>query len=199
MPRYSKAQLDEWARTPWRDLNAREQSAVRKHMRSVKGNVLADLAEAALLDKPQWSISQAYKVAVGGTPAADVPVNRDPVGPADAGAAAPGEHLVIQSPPSGESVDDDAWLSEPPEDLCERSSARVAHEDFAGLLRTRPGQWRRWRECRTRKNAMDVARRVRAGRLAAFHPAGAYDARAVENPVGVHGVYVSYVGGEVAR
>lgn len=46
----------------------------------------------------------------------------------------------------------------------------------AARMRERPGCWRDVKQCDTHPKAKDTARSIRSGRIAAFRPAGDYDA-----------------------
>lgn len=66
-------------------------------------------------------------------------------------------------------VTDDRWTDAPID-----PSAHWAHE--AAQLRAHPGRWRDVRYCNDPESAKYMARDVRNGALAAFRPAGAYEA-----------------------
>lgn len=60
-------------------------------------------------------------------------------------------------------------------------------------LRKRPGQWALLREEKDRKRVKGYAYAVRTGRLTAFQPDGAFEARCITRE-GISGLYVRYVG-----
>lgn len=75
------------------------------------------------------------------------------------------------------------WENPPP------LKTRVRWLEEAAQLRTRPTVWARITECSSTISAENMARGIRVGRLNAFNPVGAYDARSHGR-----GVWAAYLG-----
>ena len=81
-----------------------------------------------------------------------------------------------------------------PEDALVRHSTPPKWRFEAIELRTRPRTWAHLCQADTRKQATTWACSIRTGKLAAFHPAGLFDATMRTNPDGTHHVYARYTG-----
>ena len=181
MSKFSLDELKTLSTMPWRELSGTERRAVRAHMRGMDGDAgRARQAAAVLADQTQMSIADAYRVAAGLAETAR------------AKTAKTGNRPL--TPPDDDGEDDVRWEDEPPEDLAVRAQSEPRWTRQAAMMRAHRGKWMRLRDAPTRKLARAFARDVICARRVAFRPAGAYEARAVENPKGSHGVWVRYVG-----
>lgn len=182
MGKFSLDELKTLSTMPWRELSDTERRAVRSHMRGEHGDAgMARQAAAVLADQTQMSIADAYRVVDGLAETAR------------AKTAKTGKRPPTQSD-DGDGEDDVRWEDEPPEDLAVRAQSAPRWTRQAAMMRAHRGKWMRLRDAPTRKLARAFARDVICARRMAFRPAGAYEARAVENPKGSHGVWVRYVG-----
>ncbi|WP_411143078.1 hypothetical protein [Streptomyces sp. x-80] len=80
-----------------------------------------------------------------------------------------------------------------PEPYRRPSGADYRHSETATLLRANPGQWAQIQQRTKRSDAATAAYQVRNGILAAFRPAGAYEAKSLTND-GKFLVFARYVG-----
>jgi hypothetical protein len=70
---------------------------------------------------------------------------------------------------------------------------RARHRPAADALRARPGEWAHVTTHSTAQSSASLAYAIRAGKYAAYTPAGHFEARA-RTVDGEHRVYVRYVG-----
>lgn len=160
MGRYKDSDVQEFCSRPFEELSAGQRRACRRLAATLVDDSTLDEAWRVLEDQPQLSVDRAVD-AVG------------KLGPV----------FTHEAP-----VSDDGWLEEPPADM-HLPKVGTRYMGFADALSAHEGKWRMFREVPSRKAAVRLAAGVRTGRLAAFRPAGDYEARAVENPVGTHQVW----------
>lgn len=188
-------ELRAMARTPWHDLTANQQRVVLAHLcghgRSKARTALRD----ALNMNPTRTAMELWEIqqAAGAEPST--------------GGHQPDVDVQPVSAVAGTDTDDDDATGEPavpvhwepgmlvdelPEDL---HRARVAVSDAqktASAAREHPGKWVVYSVHagrHARKVALDKCRRVAGGRVQAFTPAGAFEARAIEVEPGKYVVF----------
>lgn len=75
-----------------------------------------------------------------------------------------------------------------------RPGRRVKYEDVAELCRRNPHRWGLWLTLPNRNRASVRADSVKTGQLAAFRPAGMYEAAVRTNPDSGYDIWIRYTG-----
>lgn len=195
MANYSPATLDRLAATPIKQLTDGQLRSARKHKaRQVNDAAWTMEAERLIDDNRQRSLDDLYE-ATGMTEPAQEAKPEPEQHPA---ASMDGFKEVKAGVGEPKDAAEAEWLDELPRDLIERAATSVRYADFAASCKAHKGKWRLWREYRDRTRATSAAGDLRRGHPEAFAGDG-FDARAVENPKGVHRVYVSYKGEKDAK
>ena len=216
MPRPKDTEIQSWCEMPSDSLEPRQINQVLGLIQRRYGDTMMTAVTAHLKQKPGRNANQAITAITGNPPiwvrerreretaklhaAARPPQNGEEymraIGlaakPAPAGTQEPTARPPMPSTTVTHTAD--GWLDEPPEDLHKPKAGPAESQRFADTLRSHPGKWRLWKSKKTRDQASCTAAKIRRGTPHAFRPAGTYDARAIENPVGVHNVYVAYTG-----
>lgn len=216
MPRPKDTEIQSWCEMPSDSLEPRQINQVLGLIQRRYGDTMMTAVTAHLKQKPDRNANQAITAITGNPPiwirdqqaAKPSPRIMPPRGkeeymqaiglsakpePSGTQASTVRQPMPAMSDPRAA---EDGWLDELPEDLHKANGGHDETQRFADLLRSHPGKWRLWRRKNTRSQSTGTAAKIRHGKPIAFRPAGAYTARAIENPIGVHNVYVAYTGKE---
>lgn len=222
MPRPKDTEIQSWCEMPSDSLEPRQINQVPGLIQRRYGDTMMTAVTAHLKQKPGRNANQAI-TAITGNPPVWVRERRERDAVKPHAAARPPQNgeeymraigLAPKPDPSDTQTatarppmpataaartDDAEWLDELPEDLHKPKAGPAESQRFADTLRSHPGKWRLWKRKNTREQASSTAAKIRHGRPIAFRPAGAYDARPIENPIGTHNVYVAYTGKETEQ
>jgi hypothetical protein len=188
-------ELREMARTPWHDLTANQQRVVLAHLCGHgKSTARTGLRDALNMNPSRtamelWQIQQA----AGAEPSTGGHQPDTDVQPVSAGAGTDtADNAATGAPTTPVRWEPGMLVDELPEGL---HRARVAVSDAqktADAARAHPGKWVVYSVHtgrHARRVALDKCRRVAGGRVQAFTPAGAFEARAIEVENGKYVVF----------